>query len=220
MNQQAGVSPSVLLTIAGFDPCGGAGIAADLKTFAAHNSYGVAAITALTVQSTRGVRGVQPVSAELLRAQLEELVKDIPIAGVKIGMLATRANGQGGAELTTGGDREKPLDLLYDGSTFTPFETDRVKSECTHGSGCTFSSAIAANLASGRPLNEKARPPPSATSRSHFRTEPTASTEGTQRTSGAEAPRIWWLCRHGFLRLRSGRGSRALPGAQNRTVLK
>ena len=48
-------APPILLTIAGFDPSGGAGIAADLKTFAAHNCYGVAAVTALTVQSTQGV---------------------------------------------------------------------------------------------------------------------------------------------------------------------
>ena len=51
-------TPPILLTIAGFDPTCGAGIAADLKTFAAHNCYGVAAVTALTVQSTMGVRAV------------------------------------------------------------------------------------------------------------------------------------------------------------------
>ncbi|MFQ5724714.1 MAG: hydroxymethylpyrimidine/phosphomethylpyrimidine kinase, partial [Terriglobia bacterium] len=97
-NNTAGVPP-VLLTIAGFDPSAGAGIAADLKTFAAHNCYGVAAITAVTIQSTRGVKGVQPISAEVLRAQLEELVKDMPLAAVKIGMLGTRANVQVVAEL-------------------------------------------------------------------------------------------------------------------------
>ena len=51
-------APPILLTIAGFDPSCGAGIAADLKTFAAHNCYGVAAVTALTVQSTQGVVSV------------------------------------------------------------------------------------------------------------------------------------------------------------------
>src|SRR3990172_3459960 len=99
MNQPATGVPPVLLTIAGFDPAAGAGIAADLKTFAAHNCYGVAAVTAVTIQSTRGVKGVQPISAEVLRAQLEELIKDVPVAAVKIGMLGTRANVQAVAEL-------------------------------------------------------------------------------------------------------------------------
>ena len=89
---QVGSTPLVLLSIAGFDPSGGAGIAADLKTFAAHNCYGVAAITAITVQSTRGVRSLEATPAELLRAQLEHLLADVAPAGVKIGLLATRAN--------------------------------------------------------------------------------------------------------------------------------
>jgi hydroxymethylpyrimidine/phosphomethylpyrimidine kinase len=231
MNQSV-LSPPVLLTIAGFDPSAGAGVAADLKTFAAHNCYGVAAVTALTIQNTCGVRGVEPVAAEVLRAQLDELVKDVQIAAVKIGMLATRANllavsellekkklapvvldpvlwATSGTELLeaagvkelpkrlfglaavitpnraeaaalagmeikdleqmkaaaqklvelgaravviTGGDLEKPVDLLFDGKGFAEFGSERVKSECTHGTGCTFSSALAANLATGREL--------------------------------------------------------------------
>src|SRR5213082_3547208 len=59
-------APVVLLTIAGFDPSSGAGITADIKTFSAHDCYGVACITALTVQSTSGVRKVVPTSAELV----------------------------------------------------------------------------------------------------------------------------------------------------------
>src|SRR5271157_3573128 len=85
-------APPVLLTIAGFDPSCGAGIAADLKTFAAHNCYGVAAITALTIQSTQGVKATQIISAATLRAQLDTLAEDLHIAGVKIGMLGNRAN--------------------------------------------------------------------------------------------------------------------------------
>jgi len=234
MNQPATGAPPVLLTIAGFDPSAGAGIAADLKTFAAHNCYGVAAVTAVTIQSTRGVKGVQPVSAEVLRAQLEELLKDVPVAAVKIGMLGTRANVQAVAELLekkkfahvvldpvlratsglelleaagvkelskrllalasvitpniaeaaaltgleikgedgmkaaaeklrelgaravviTGGDLEKPVDIFYDGTNLKPFGSDRVRSDNTHGTGCTFSSAIAANLAVGRQLED------------------------------------------------------------------
>ncbi len=233
-NQPGAGSPPVTLSIAGFDPTAGAGIAADLKTFAAHSCYGVAAITALTVQGAKGVRKVEPVSAEVLKAQIEELLRDVPIAAAKIGMLATRANvaavadllgkaklpfvvldpvlrSTSGAELLepsgvkelikhllalatvitpniaeaaalsgieiksfdemkaaaeklhqlgaravviTGGDLEKPVDLLYDGKTFTPFGGQKIKSENTHGTGCTFSSAVAANLACGRQLDD------------------------------------------------------------------
>jgi hydroxymethylpyrimidine/phosphomethylpyrimidine kinase len=79
----------VALTIAGFDPGSGAGITADLKTLAAHGVYGVACISALTVQSTLGVRAVEPLSAGLVRATLECLVADVAISGVKIGMLGS-----------------------------------------------------------------------------------------------------------------------------------
>ena len=79
----------VALTIAGFDPGSGAGITADLKTFAAHGVYGVACISALTVQSTLGVRSVEPLSAGLVRQTLDCLVEDVALSGVKIGMLGT-----------------------------------------------------------------------------------------------------------------------------------
>ncbi len=227
--------PPILLTIAGFDPCCGAGTAADLKTFAAHNCYGVAAITALTVQSTQGVRTVHATPAATLRAQLDALVEDVLIAGVKIGMLANRANAvvvaefldahkfphvildpvsrptAGNAELldapglkfvrdellkratvitpnipeaefltgldvkdlqgmkaagqrlqemgaraviVTGGHLERPIDVLCDGAEMETFGSDHVKSPNTHGSGCTFSSAIAAQLAGGQQLRD------------------------------------------------------------------
>lgn len=227
--------PPILLTIAGFDPCCGAGTAADLKTFAAHNCYGVAAITALTVQSTQGVRTVHATPAATLRAQLDALVEDVLIAGVKIGMLANRANAAvvaefldthkfphvvldpvsrptaGNAELldapglkfvrdellkratvitpnipeaefltgievkdlhgmkaagqkllemgaraviVTGGHLDRPIDVLCDGATIDTFGGDHVKSPNTHGSGCTFSSAIAAQLAGGQQLRD------------------------------------------------------------------
>lgn len=235
MNSHANQSPPILLTIAGFDPSCGAGVAADLKTFAAHNCYGVAAVTALTVQSTQGVRAVHPMPSTTLRAQLDALVEDVPVAGVKIGMLANRANAAavadfldahkfvhvildpvsrptaGAAELldaaglkfvrdellkrasvmtpnmpeaefltglevkdlhgmkaagkkllemgaraviVTGGHLEKPLDVLCEGAEVDVFGGDHVKSPNTHGSGCTFSSAIAAQLASGQQLRE------------------------------------------------------------------
>jgi hydroxymethylpyrimidine/phosphomethylpyrimidine kinase len=228
-------APPIVLAIAGFDPSGGAGIAADLKTFAAHNCYGVAAVTALTVQSTQGVRSTHLTPAATLRAQLEALAEDCSIAAVKIGMLGNRGNAAavaefldrgsfasvvldpvaraqaggeplldaGGlkflseellkrasvvtpniyeAELLTGieikdvaamkaaaqklveagaravvvkgGHMEKAIDVFCDGAEVLTFGDDRVKSENTHGSGCTFASAIAAQLALGRQLRE------------------------------------------------------------------
>jgi hydroxymethylpyrimidine/phosphomethylpyrimidine kinase len=91
-NNHTNPTPPILLTIAGFDPSCGAGTAADLKTFAAHGCYGVAAITSLTVQNTQGVEDVQNTPSATLRAQLEVLAKDSEIAAVKIGMLGNRGN--------------------------------------------------------------------------------------------------------------------------------
>src|ERR1700680_1423193 len=85
-------APPLLLTIAGFDPSCGAGIAADLKTFAAHGCYGLAAITSMTVQSTESVQAVHNTPSAELREQLETLAKDCDIAAVKIGMLGNRGN--------------------------------------------------------------------------------------------------------------------------------
>jgi hydroxymethylpyrimidine/phosphomethylpyrimidine kinase len=225
----------IVLTIAGFDPSGGAGIAADLKTIAAHNCYGIAAVTALTVQSTQGVKSTHLTPAATLRAQLDALAEDMTIAAVKIGMLGNRANAvvvaefldkaqitnvvldpvvkatAGGADLMDaaglkylieelmkratvvtpnisegelmtgmeikdaagmeaaarklveqgaraviikGGHMEKAVDVLFDGTEAVTLGSERVKSENTHGSGCTFASAIASQLASGRHLHE------------------------------------------------------------------
>jgi hydroxymethylpyrimidine/phosphomethylpyrimidine kinase len=85
-------APPILLTIAGFDPSCGAGVAADLKTFAAHGCYGVAAITSLTVQNTQTVEAVHNTPSAELREQLEVLMKDADIAAVKVGMLGNRGN--------------------------------------------------------------------------------------------------------------------------------
>jgi hydroxymethylpyrimidine/phosphomethylpyrimidine kinase len=223
------------MTIAGFDPSGGAGIAADLKTIAAHNCYGVAAITALTVQSTQGVKSVHDTPAAELRAQLDTLLEDIKISAIKIGMLGHRGNAvvvgefldragvpnvvldpvmkssagetdlvdAGGikficeellkratvvtpniaeaeiisgisikdhaameaaarkivergarAVVVKGGHMEKAIDVLFDGTEVLRFGGEHLKSENTHGSGCTFASAIASQLACGRPLRE------------------------------------------------------------------
>src|SRR5438067_4386569 len=79
------------LTIAGSDPGGGAGIQADLKTFAAFGVYGASAISAITVQNTLGVDAVAPLSADLVTAQIEAVAGDLAIDATKIGMLANAA---------------------------------------------------------------------------------------------------------------------------------
>lgn len=82
-------APPVVLTIAGFDPSSGAGVTADVKTIATHGCYGIACITALTVQSTTGVKAVEPISPELVSRTLEELSADIKISAVHVGMLGS-----------------------------------------------------------------------------------------------------------------------------------
>ena len=77
-----------VLTIAGSDPSGGAGIQADLKTFAAHGVYGMSVITALTAQNTTGVFGVQDTTPEFIKQQMKCVFDDIPPDSVKIGMLS------------------------------------------------------------------------------------------------------------------------------------
>ncbi|MFI5114275.1 MAG: bifunctional hydroxymethylpyrimidine kinase/phosphomethylpyrimidine kinase [Terriglobales bacterium] len=83
------MTPPVVLTIAGFDPSSGAGITADVKTIAAHDCYGICCITALTVQSTAGVRRVEPVAPRTITETLQELVSDLEVAAVRVGMLGS-----------------------------------------------------------------------------------------------------------------------------------
>jgi hydroxymethylpyrimidine/phosphomethylpyrimidine kinase len=235
-NGHTTATPPILLTIAGFDPCCGAGTVADLKTFAAHGCYGVAAITSMTVQNTQGVEAVHNTPSAELRGQLEILVKDCEIAAVKIGMLGNRGNAvvigefldahkfshvildpiiksssgtelldAGGvkyvatelmkrasvftpnvpeAEVLTGfeikdvsvmeaaarklvemgaqavivkgGHMERAVDVVFDGSELVQLGGDRIKTENMHGTGCTFASALTAQLAAGRGLIEAA----------------------------------------------------------------
>ena len=234
MNHHTNPSPPVVLTIAGFDPSSGAGITADLKTFAAHNCYGVAAITALTIQNTQGAAALHPVDANVLKESIEGLLADDRVRAIKIGMLGNRASAEvvrdvlashtalpavldpvlrstsglelvdtagfdflrdhllncvrlvtpnieeaalltglkveniegmkaaarklvemgASAAVVTGGHLEKAVDVLYDGVELETFVGDHVKPDNTHGTGCTFSSAIAANLALGRQLRD------------------------------------------------------------------
>lgn len=78
-----------ILSIAGSDPSGGAGIQADLKTFAARGAYGMAALTALTAQNTQGVSGVHLVPPAFVTAQIADIFRDVRVDAVKIGMIAS-----------------------------------------------------------------------------------------------------------------------------------
>ena len=225
----------VVLTIAGFDPSGGAGTLADIKAIAAHGCYGAAAITSLTFQNTQAVYGASHQSAETLRAQVEPVLNDFTVAAVKTGMLPTReiiatvaaliaqhalpnfvldpvirstsgfdliddaalqalrkhllpladvitpnmaeAERLTGLRVTTleemhtaaraiyedcgrtvlvkGGHlSDEAIEVLYDGKAFELFRAPRIATRNTHGTGCTLSSAIAANLAKGLAMNE------------------------------------------------------------------
>ena len=91
MQQAPHMTPCVtyprLLTIAGSDSSGGAGIQADLKTFAALGCYGMSAITALTAQNTTGVQAVAPTAPDMLRAQIDSVMSDVGCDAIKIGMV-------------------------------------------------------------------------------------------------------------------------------------
>ena len=234
MNQPITTAWPVVLSVAGFDPSAGAGIIADLKTFAAHNCYGVAAITALTVQNSQGVASIHPVAPAVLRESIQSLLSDGRVKALKIGMLGNLAaakvvgeildanpdlpsvldpvvrssSGVGlldnsgldyvrkqllsrvtvvtpnlaeaaalagipvdsvesmkaaarkmvelgaRAVVVTGGHLDKPIDVFFDGTDLETFAGDRIKPDNTHGTGCTFSSAVAANLALGRQLRD------------------------------------------------------------------
>ena len=221
------------LTIAGSDSGGGAGIQADLKTFAAHGVYGTCAITAVTAQNTLGVEAVENLSVELIVAQVNAVADDIGVDAVKTGMLATPEIvervakllpslptshivvdpvmvAKSGARLlaeeaidavrrmllphatvvtpnameaevlakieidSLGSAREAAqriydlgpgtvvikgghiptvdaVDLVYDGHEYVELSGPRLPSRQTHGTGCTFAAAVAANLALGLP---------------------------------------------------------------------
>ena len=94
MNHQLNASWPVVLSIGGFDPSCGAGIAADLKTFAAYGCYGVAAITALTIQNTQGVTALYPTEPAVLKDTIAALLADGRVKAIKVGMLASRANAE------------------------------------------------------------------------------------------------------------------------------
>lgn len=224
-----------VVTIAGSDSCGGAGIQADLKTFSALGTYGMSVITAVTVQNTTGVLAVQEIEPDIVKGQINCLFDDIPIHAVKIGMVSNikiietigsclkmksakqvvldpvmvsksgchllRPESKDAlikvlfplaevvtpnlfeAEVITGdsiqtlAQMEKAavkihelgarnvvvkgghltgdaIDVLYDGDKFVYVKGSRINTKNTHGTGCTFSSAIAAHLARGYSVPE------------------------------------------------------------------
>jgi len=219
-----------VLTVAGSDSGGGAGIQADLKTFAAHGVHGMSAITCITAQNTEKVTAIQPLPAEVVREQIRVVVEDIGVDAVKTGMLfsseiieavaaelckveaplvvdpvfvaksgarlleedavealtkklfplatvitpnieeakhltgleincvddmvaaAERLAVMGPAAVVVKGGHlkgHKTVDVLLYMEKVFQFEVDRVDTKNTHGTGCTFASAIAANLAKG-----------------------------------------------------------------------
>ena len=229
-----------VLSIAGSDSGGGAGIQADLKTFAALGCYGMTAITAITAQNTQGVRAIHGIPPEMLRAQIDAVVEDIGVDAVKIGMLhspeivavvadAVRRHGLPHVVLdpvmvATSGDRlmaaeavqalvrelfplaevitpnldeaalllghaiggpesldaaarellalgapavllkgghlagDAVIDVLIEtGGRLTRLEAARIATRNGHGTGCTLSSAVAAQLALGLPLAQAVR---------------------------------------------------------------
>jgi hydroxymethylpyrimidine kinase/phosphomethylpyrimidine kinase len=225
------MTPPVALTVAGSDSGGGAGIQADLKAFAAQRCYGASVITAVTAQNTLGVTDVHAVPAPVVASQLDAVLADLPVAGVKTGMLgsaevadavAARARagdlpnlvvdpvlvstsghtlgvvgaierllpyalvvtpnlaeaaalvgkpvttpdemGEAAAALAAGGPRyvvvtggdlregDEAIDAMWTDEGVRFLRGPRVPTRNTHGSGCTFSAAIAAQLACGVPV--------------------------------------------------------------------
>ncbi len=104
--------PTIVLTVAGFDPSSGAGVTADIKTIAAHGCYGVACITALTVQSTAGVSRVEGSDPGLVTETLQELASDLTIDAVHIGMLGTAKVAKAVADFLTQGGKKLPNVVL------------------------------------------------------------------------------------------------------------
>ncbi|TNM36621.1 bifunctional hydroxymethylpyrimidine kinase/phosphomethylpyrimidine kinase [Nocardioides albidus] len=182
------MTPPVVVTIAGTDSSGGAGIAADLVTFAALGVHGACVVAAVTAQDTTGVRAIHPVPYDVVVAQLDAVLDDLDPVAVKTGMLATPEVvrlvaercadrllvvdpvlvATSGAVLATDDVREAyRADLLPVATVATPNEAEAaalgliagpgvvvtrggpVPTTNDHGTGCTYSSALAAHLALG-----------------------------------------------------------------------
>lgn len=108
-----GTSPR-LLTIAGSDSGGGAGIQADLKTFAAHGAYGMSAVTAVTAQNTRAVTAVHEIPPDVVAAQIDAVFEDLGVDAVKIGMLSSAPVVRAVASSLGRWCRERPVPVVLD----------------------------------------------------------------------------------------------------------
>ena len=106
---QTPVIESSVLTIGGSDSCGGAGIQADLNTFAAFGVYGASVVTAVTARNTLGVQAIEPVSDSMIVAQMEAVLEDLPIRAIKTGMLPSVAAIAILGELLAGQDIKIPM---------------------------------------------------------------------------------------------------------------
>src|SRR5207302_1095807 len=124
---------------------GGAGIQADLKTFAALGVHGTSAITAITAQNTVTVTAIQELPVKLIRAQIDAVVGDLAPAAAKTGMLSSPEI----IGCVAGADGDQAVDVLFDDDELVELTAGRLHTPNTHGSGCTFSAAIAAHLALG-----------------------------------------------------------------------
>src|SRR3972149_1663259 len=143
----------IVLTIAGADPSGGAGIQRDIKTFRDYGLVGLSVITALTAQSQKRVKAVFPVPAGMKKVSNPEDMKQaaIKIKGlgplfvlIKGGHLKAVRSQESGVRRKS----EKAIDILYDGREFKTFFAPKIDKEM-HGTGCILSSAIAAGMAKG-----------------------------------------------------------------------
>ena len=120
----------VALTIAGSDSSGGAGIQADLKTFAALGVYGASVITALTAQNTKGVTAIHEVPANFIAAQIDAVFADLDVGAVKIGMLG---NAAAAGAVTAGLDRHRPRHVVLDPVMVASTGADLLRADAMDG---------------------------------------------------------------------------------------
>jgi len=118
------MNPPVALTVAGSDPSGGAGLQADLRTFAAHGLYGTAVVAGITVQDSRGVRDASPVDADLVARQLVAALDDLPVAACKTGMLSDGATASAIAAVLAGRSVRVVVDPVLISSSGRPLMVD------------------------------------------------------------------------------------------------
>lgn len=148
-----------VLTIAGSDCSGGAGIQADLKTFSAYGVFGMSVIASVVAENTFRVIAFQDVRPDMITKQMDAVFEDIPPDAVKIGMLSCSKS-----MLAVAGKLKelKPVNVVIDPVMYAKngcalMDPGSINTKNTHGTGCTYSSAIASGLALGSSVNEAVR---------------------------------------------------------------